>query len=250
MRNLLIYILFLIAISSFYSCETDFDMNADYKDITVVYGLLNQTETTHYVKINRAFLGEDNTIALAHDPQAISYGDFLEVKMYVYINKHDQRTLYFVDTLIERVPDATSPFYNPANPYQIIYKTDANLRSDGTYKLIIRNKFTNKIITAETKLIEDFTINKPSGGQKFVGFIGTKPAEAQWRTGVNGRLYQMVIRFYYIEEDINNIETKKYVDWVFGTQTSLNLNGGEEMKLDYLGESFFKNIQAHVKFDP
>ncbi|MFC2111167.1 hypothetical protein ACFLQ5_01805, partial [Bacteroidota bacterium] len=239
-----------IAITTYYSCETDFDMNAEYKDITVVYGLLNQNETTHYLKINRAFLGTDNTVALAQDPLTISYGDSLEVSMEEWRNSYYKRTLYFIDTLIEREPDLNSPFYNPVNPYQIIYKTNASLLDDASYKLIIKNKYSGKIITAETKLIEEFSITKPGGGVPLIGFTSTHPTEVRWRTGINGRLYQLVIRFYYIERDINNVETKKYVDWVFGTKTSINLNGGQEMKLEYIGESFFKNIQSNIKFDP
>ncbi|MCF8297702.1 MAG: hypothetical protein K9J13_09190 [Saprospiraceae bacterium] len=252
MRNILLLILSFIIITSYYSCETDFDMNAEYKDITIVYGLLNQNETTHYVKINRAFLGNDNTIALAQDPMTSSYGDSLEVTLEEWRNSYYKRTFTMTDTLVERDPDSGSPFYNPSNPYQIIYKTKANLIEDGTYKLVIKNKYSGKIITSETKLIEDFTITKPNAGVSTIGFNHkvSNPTDVQWRSGLNGRLYQLVIRFYYIERDLNNIETKKYVDWVLGTKTSQNINGGEEMKLSYVGESFYKNIQDNVKFDP
>ena len=40
------------------SCETDFEVNAPWRDITIVYGLLNQKENPHVIKINKAFLGE------------------------------------------------------------------------------------------------------------------------------------------------------------------------------------------------
>ena len=205
MKKIIFCFLIFITITSFFSCETDFDMNAEYKDITIVYGLLNQNETTHYVKINRAFLGTDNTIALAQDPMTISYGDSLEVTIEEWKGNYWQRTITMDTVHIKREP-SSSPFYNPVNPYQIIYKTDANLLEDGTYKLIIENKYSGKVITAETKLIGDFNITKPKGGQKFIGFTGTSPVNVEWRSGENGRLYQLVIRFNYIEKDLNNIE--------------------------------------------
>ena len=40
------------------SCETDFEVNADWKETTIVYGLLDASKDTQYVKINRAFLCE------------------------------------------------------------------------------------------------------------------------------------------------------------------------------------------------
>ena len=38
------------------SCSKDFKIDAPYKDITIVYGLLNISDTAHYVIIHKAFL--------------------------------------------------------------------------------------------------------------------------------------------------------------------------------------------------
>jgi len=39
----------------FVSCETGFNAIADYKEIAIVYGVLNQEDTIHYLRINKAF---------------------------------------------------------------------------------------------------------------------------------------------------------------------------------------------------
>ena len=44
----------------FNACSTDVDLYADYKDITVVYGLLDSGADTNFIKINKAFLGPGN----------------------------------------------------------------------------------------------------------------------------------------------------------------------------------------------
>ena len=36
-------------------CSTDLDPNADYKEITVLYSVLNPAEKIHYVKVTKAF---------------------------------------------------------------------------------------------------------------------------------------------------------------------------------------------------
>ena len=49
----------------FTSCEEDFELNAPYQEIPIVYGLLNQNETAHLITINKSFLGEDNAFIYA-----------------------------------------------------------------------------------------------------------------------------------------------------------------------------------------
>ena len=49
----------------FSSCSTDFDLNAPYETIPVVYGLLDQSKDTQFVKINRSFLGYGNNVDYA-----------------------------------------------------------------------------------------------------------------------------------------------------------------------------------------
>ncbi len=83
-----------------------------------------------------------------------------------------------------------------------------------------------------------------------INFTNSNPTESKWISGENGRLYQLVIRFNYYEITKDSIKTRKHVDWVFPTKTSITLNGGEDIRVDYLGESFYKNIQNNIEFDP
>ena len=38
-----------------FSCKEDFELTAEWEDITVVYGLLNLADTAQYIKITRVF---------------------------------------------------------------------------------------------------------------------------------------------------------------------------------------------------
>ena len=69
------YIILILALSFvFSSCETDFDTIAEWKDITVVYGLLDQKNSVQYIKINKAFLGDGNALVYAQEPDSSNYG--------------------------------------------------------------------------------------------------------------------------------------------------------------------------------
>ncbi len=59
------------------SCETEFSLNGDYEIIPVVFGLLDHTETTHMVKITKAYLGDGDNLLYAQIPDS-SYFNSVE----------------------------------------------------------------------------------------------------------------------------------------------------------------------------
>jgi hypothetical protein len=72
LRKLIVPIIILLL---FTTCNDDFDVNADWKDITIVYGLLsvNEADSIHYIRINRAFLNEKTSaIAVAKESDSIN----------------------------------------------------------------------------------------------------------------------------------------------------------------------------------
>ena len=55
MKKLFLTLSVLACMAMFNACSTDVELYADYKDIPVIYGLLDATADTNYVRINRAF---------------------------------------------------------------------------------------------------------------------------------------------------------------------------------------------------
>lgn len=238
---------FIISIFSLFviSCSTDFDITADWEDITIVYGLLNQNDSVHYIKINKAFLGESNALVMAQNPDSSSYGNNIEVSLEEWSNGVHVNTFYFdTTTIFDKKPGV---FYYPQ---QILYKSKAYLNPSNIYKLVIYNKITQKIISSQTALIKPFTIEKPNPLQQ-INFASINPIEVKWNSAVNGKLYQVTVRFHYSETDINsNITTQKYVDWIVGSKISNNTSGGEVLTLSYNGDSFFENISQKIEYNP
>ena len=44
------------------SCKPDVNLTSDYKDVTVVYGLLNPLDQYQYLKIYKGYLTKDNAL--------------------------------------------------------------------------------------------------------------------------------------------------------------------------------------------
>ena len=66
--------LFLIILTVFSSCETEFNVNADWKEVTVIYGLLDQSQDKQYIRINKAFLDPNqNAFDVAKDFDSIYF---------------------------------------------------------------------------------------------------------------------------------------------------------------------------------
>jgi len=237
-----LYLLLLLFIAS---CSTKFDINANWQEITVVYGLLNQNETTHYIKINKAFLGEGNALYMAQVEDSSSYNNKLDVKVEEWEN-NTMTNFWYLDTttIYNKEPGI---FYNPN---QVLYKFNASLNENRTYKLIITNQITGKQVTSETELVHQFSIIKPSVTK--VNFTSSSAVDVLWYSTENGKRYQLNIRFNYKEVDpaFPTDTLTKYVDWLFAPIVTDNTISGKEIKSNYIGQSFYSNLYYKITTDP
>ena len=58
-------ILFFALVVFFASCKTEVDLNAPYKNTTIIFGLLDAEQDVQFIKINKTFLGEGDNNAYA-----------------------------------------------------------------------------------------------------------------------------------------------------------------------------------------
>src|ERR1700722_992454 len=70
MKNFISYCFIILL---FIACNNKLNIDAPYKDITVVYGLLDQNDSAHYIRINKAFLGIGNALTMAQQYDSINY---------------------------------------------------------------------------------------------------------------------------------------------------------------------------------
>ena len=67
-----------------------------------------------------------------------------------------------------------------------------------------------------------------------------------WKTTLNGKRYELVLRFAYVEHFLNGDTIEKFIDWDLGDQTSVNTDGGENMFKVVSGSSFFEMLQGRL----
>ena len=90
------YFFLLFVAFVFVSCETDFEVNAPWKETAVIYGLLDQTVDTQRVVIYKTFLGQQSAYDMAQEADSFYYAEN-ELDVFLYgINQNG-------DTL-QRIP--------------------------------------------------------------------------------------------------------------------------------------------------
>ena len=169
MRNNGFFGLFLltIALLTAASCKNDVDINDEYKEIGIVYGLLDYSETQHYIKLTKAFQTEGNVYLAAADAENSQYKpEDIEMYIEVYSEYGDYIRDITLDTVLITNKDSGAFFF----PNQLVYATPPNvsISSNNIYKLKIKNKQTGNIIESETNLVQDFSIVKPRSLVKLI----------------------------------------------------------------------------------
>lgn len=243
MKKLLSAIMLLIALVSFHACETDVDINAEWKEITIVYGLLNQLDTVHYFRINKAYLG-GNALEVAKIEDSSSYKNNMEVRLEEWDGSDLIKSINFDTTTIYNKD--TGVFYNPE---MVVYKGVGELDPQYEYRLYARNKTTGHEVSASTRLIENFSISKPTAGGR-LSFNKGYNTSFIWYNAANGKRYEPVVRFHYYEVPIDTHDTiEKYIDWSMTTQITDDASGYGESEVSVSNDGFYDMLLANIDPD-
>jgi hypothetical protein len=238
--------LFLLSSILFSSCETDFTVNADWKEVTVVYGLLDQSQDKQYIRINKAFLGNEDAYVMASVADSINYNpDNLEVKIEkLSASGTVLDTKIITDTIHVKKEDGIF-----ATDENIIYvfDTDNFLNEEKEYKLTITNLVSGDTINSETKLIHNLTFITTFNHS--FGFISNASGDSSyyssktisWNHSKNAAIYQMTLIVNYSEES-NGIVTSKQVKKVY----PLIDDDGANLSQKITGEELFSLLANNV----
>jgi len=175
------------------SCSNEVDINDDYKEISVVYGLLDQSETRHFVKLTKAFQTEGNIYLAAAEQENSQYTpDDVEMWIEEYAINGGYIKNIPMDTVLITVKDSGAFYF----PNQLIYATEegVQLSQNREYRLKVKIKSSGNLVEAKTKIVDDFTITKPISLVKYVDFSGNYSHTVQFFSPEKGKLYQLVIR--------------------------------------------------------
>jgi len=237
-RKTIFYISILSILVS--ACSTDLNVVGDWKETTVVYGLLDQSQSKQYIKINKAFLGEGNAMEFAQIKDSVQFANSMSVKL-VRLSDGSEYNLSPDNT----IPKDPGTFYsgNQANAIYSFNSTGgAALNPNSAYKLVVRNSETGNEVTATTKLIDDFgAYTSPSPVSSNFGLIVASNSGFKfnviWNSGANAKLYQLIMRLNYTDSTTSG-NVSKTLDYIFPAVKTQKLTGGEKMEFSVVGQDY------------
>lgn len=197
------------------SCSNDLDINAQWKETTVVFGLMSKQDSVHYLRLSKAFLGEGDAMKFASIADSVYYDpQVIEVKIEEYLNNSITRT--FELQAATDIPKDPGIF---AWPGQVVYtfQTPANegLNPMTKYQLTVHNKKSNHVLKAETQVLGNMNFDMPLGT---MNFYPQHSLNVKWKSVEGGALYEVFVSFLYREYHLNKPSdtVRKFVELNLG----------------------------------
>ena len=242
-----IHYLFFLFIILFSSCETDFDVNAQWEDVTIVYGLIDPNIEDQLIKINKAFLGQGDALQMASIADSSNYNPS---DLHVKIHRIRQQAFNQYDTLSsvtlnDTILDKDDGLFSTDN--NIIYtfkKPSSFYNTNSLYALEIINLISGHKVTSQTEIINTFSFESLNPSFEWGLYNGDLPdslkfrtKNIEWQPSTNGVIYQLDIVINYIENNdtINLPWSQPLVEYTSGN-----------MSLKIKGDQFFQFLTTNL----
>ena len=231
----------------FSSCETDFDVNAQWEEVTIVYGLIDPNIEDQLIKINKAFLGQGDALQMASIADSSNYNPS---DLHVKIHRIRQQAFNQYDTLSsvtlnDTILDKDDGLFSTDN--NIIYtfkKPSSFYNTNSLYALEIINLISGHKVSSQTEIINAFSFESLNPSFEWGLYNGDLPdslkfrtKNIEWQPSTNGVIYQLDIVINYIENNdtINLPWSQPLVEYTSGN-----------MSLKIKGDQFFQFLTTNL----
>lgn len=254
--------IFFICSVAFQACENEFSINDEWQDITIVYGLLNRSDTAQYVKINKAFLGDGDVFEMAEISDSIQYNTVLDVSLVEYKLTDENLSPYYSYnweqtnrtpiklSRTDEIPKDEGVFGIEKN---YLYKTTESISDGYKYIVEIENPDNGKHVWAETFMINRFIVSMPLNSDSYQVNMANEgnPFKTEWKSAVYGKIYETDLQFNYIEvlngdTSIHNV-IFNYEEHLVNEVREPNEPMGLEMSQEMGGVDFYQRVARGIE---
>lgn len=239
------------------SCNTEFSLNGDYEVTPVVFGLLDHNQDFHTVKITKAFLGDDDNLLYAQNPDS-SYFNQVDATITEYKDgSATGRSWVLFDTIMTD-KDTSGLFYAPEQKVYGFY--ESALDSTCTYDLNVDLEGGAHNVTASTELIDKFRLTgnilNPAFRIQFAPNTVNEDSDYDtWIVNIAEGLHAARYNFKY------TIRWTEYYTDMTSASFSAERNNGDKLQTDkpsnplsntgsFLGLDFYQFVRDVVPDDP
>ena len=260
MKKLFLSLSLLACLAFFNACTTDVDLYAEYKDIPIIYGLLNATVDTNFIRINRAFSGSNDTHINANEVALIAdscnYPGKLKAYIVEYKTGYGNQYLPTGDTLMldtMTIRDKEEGIFYA--PYQKVYYTTdkekfANNSENSKYKYKLYVFKGNDTITGETGVVGGGSFKIINSSLHFSSDANDKSSKIKFTAADNAVFYDMKFIFTYHESINGGPMVEKQVSYSCGTKNVDELSSeGGSLFFSYSNKVLFTLLEAAIGAD-
>ena len=218
--------LVLIVLLGLAACSTDVDLFTDYREIPVVYGLIDVKADTNFIKITKAFCNDDDNPINPYEAALVYDSSNYPGKLDAFIEElksvkgqpfQPTGRRIFLDTVTIHHKEE-GLFYSP---HQKLYYTTERFNTNGggdkyRYKLNVV-KPDGDTVTSETGVVAG-DVSLGVGKVNFQSDPSDQSSVLLFTSTEEGVLYEIGMQFNYWEIHGSQPAVKKEVSWSYGAK--------------------------------
>jgi hypothetical protein len=238
-----IFSLFLLLSFALVSCDEDFDITREWKDVPIVYAILSPQDSIHYVRLEKAFLDpKKNALEMALEPDSLYYKN----ATVAILDLSDGRTyqLTRIDGNEEGKPREEGPFAQAPNVLFAISNDVLRVEPGRSYRLIIERGDGKPQITSTTQVVPTFSIFQPRPDLN-TRILYNSIIRITWDQKPEIPVFDVWMDFEYIEvpKGQSAPQTRKKLSWQVGSRVTSD-------RVSFNGELFHRMLADRIKVDP
>lgn len=246
----------LAAMIVFTSCSEDIDLSAPYKDLTVTYGLLDADNDTNWIRIQKAYLGDDDALLYAVIPDSLYYPATLDAWILAFNASNVQVDSIHLERLVNVFVKDPGTFATDSN---VLYRAVGLINVNYTYQLFIK-KPNGDTTSAETIICNDIVMAYPPTAATPLDWEPdnildpTQSVNFRWVHDANSYAYQLGLRFHYEEWEVGtpgNVTDTSFTYYfpLFRPTADFSCFGNQVCH-DVSKEQFYDLVVQNIEEDP
>lgn len=243
-------IVFFISFFLFNACSNELELTAPWKNVPIVYGVLNEADEVQYIRVEKAFLdASTSALELAKNTDSLYYTDALVQLERPSLNS--TLTLERVDGVQEGLIREVGVFASEPN---ILYKLDlegtAPLEGGEKVNLLVLDAKDQILASSETTIIENFDLVRGRPGEELNFSNYDRTIRLSWRPTESAAIYdaQFIINYRENEEGSSTEFVDKSVVWkVASNFLKESSNNNAQITIEIGGQDFYTFLDGALE---
>ncbi len=232
----------LVLLGALSSCDNEVDINADWKETIIVYGILDANDSVQYVKINKAFLNEKQSAYQVAQNSDSLYLDSAKVTL---------TDLYSGEVIVlDRTNKLKKDSGIFANDVNYIWQTTKKLAEDREYEIKVWNPKTGTSVNAKTRTVKTANIRAPFTSPKSVFSLGTDYITVMCAPGLNAKAYDVKFLVKYEKISTHDTSVKEVKTIVWDMVKNFPVSGSGDIIRKIEKTAFFQFLGNTIPADP